>query len=159
VDRVLSQQNADVRGRYRIAFPRSGISRRVASGLAAGALLLSGHLGAGAEDEPSAHVTCVRALSPGRVRCDVEARAPTGAIRWGDVEIVQTPSFASALKGRVGPRDATTKDDATWRWGIALVARQTGAGEIVVRVRLVLCAGERCGPKTLDAKATMVVGG
>jgi hypothetical protein len=89
----------------------------------------------------------------------VEARTATGAIRWGDVEVVQTPSFASALKGRVGPRDATTRDDATWRWGIALVARQAGSGELIVRVRLVVCAGERCGPKTLDTKASVVVGG
>jgi hypothetical protein len=93
------------------------------------------------------------------VRCDVEARAATGAIRWGDVEVVQTPSFASALKGRVGPRDATTKDDTTWRWGIALVARQPGSGELVVRVRLVVCSGEQCGSKTVDTKASVVVGG
>jgi hypothetical protein len=133
-------------------------SRRAAGAflLATAALLVSAPVSA--DDEAGARVTCARAASPGRVRCDVEVHAARGTIRWGDVEIVQTPSFASALKGRVGPRDATAKDDAAWRWAIALVARQAGAGELVVRVRLVVCTGEQCAPRTAVASASVVVG-
>src|ERR1700761_6433344 len=45
----------------------------------------------------SATMTCERAASGGRVRCDVEARAAQGAsISWGDVAVLQVPAFAAA---------------------------------------------------------------
>ena len=47
-------------------------------------------------------MTCARAAAPGRVRCEVEARAKAGeSIAWGDVTLIKTPSFASGLRGRV----------------------------------------------------------
>jgi hypothetical protein len=122
-------------------------------------LLLGLAQDAGAGSALRVEMTCEHAAAPGRVRCDVEARVAAGeAIRWGDVEIVATPPFASALRGRVGPRDASTHDDEVWRWPLALAAREHGAGDVGGRVRLVVCAKERCTPRIADVHARIVVG-
>ena len=85
-------------------------------------------------------------MAPGRVRCDVEATAPPGAsITWGDVVLAQTPSFTAALRGRIGPRDATLRRPDAWRWALALVARTKGSGDVDARVRLVMCRPRDAG--------------
>ncbi len=115
-----------------------------------------------AEDDGGAvraAMTCDHADPPGRVRCDVEARVPTGrTIRWGDVVIVRTPAFASALRGRIGPRDASAREPDTWRWALALVARERGQGEVEGRVRLVVCEQAKCAPAEVAFTARLVVG-
>jgi hypothetical protein len=87
-------------------------------------------------------MTCERVVAPGRVRCDVEARVATGeTIQWGDVVITRTPPFVGALRGRIGPQDATEHQPEVWRWALALVAREKGSGDVEGRVRLVVCKG------------------
>ena len=115
-----------------------------------------------ADAAPSVKMTCERIQQPGRIRCEVEARAPastaTSAIRWGDVEIVQVPAFIVPLKGRIGPRDATTREPEVWRWAFALAAREKGAGDVQARARLVACRGERCATRVVPVSARVVVG-
>jgi hypothetical protein len=106
-----------------------------------------------------AEMRCDRVDAPGRVRCDVEARVGAGeTIVSGDVVIVRTPPFVSALRGRIGPHDATTRDPDTWRWGLALAARVRGAGDVEGRVRVVVCAGKTCEPREAPVVARVVVG-
>lgn len=79
-------------------------------------------------------------------------------IRWGDVEIVSVPSFVTPLRGRIGPRDATVRDDDTWRWALGLAARERGAGDVVARVRLVTCVGDKCAAQAVAVSARVQVG-
>jgi hypothetical protein len=106
-----------------------------------------------------ATVDCPKIASPGRVRCELVASvdAPR-AITWADVEVVRAPSSVLALKGRLGPGDATAKGDAAWRFGFALVAREAGASDVDLRVRAIVCEADRCVPRELDVTAHVVVG-
>jgi len=114
----------------------------------------------------TAAMQCERAAEPGRVKCSVEAKA-TGdrAIVWADVAIVELPEFAAALKGRIGPSDAVFRDAASQKWAFGLVARKTGTGEALARVRAVLCepgaddaGAAKCAPVTIDVRAVLHVG-
>lgn len=106
-----------------------------------------------------AKAQCERLGTPGRVRCELELRVESGAtIRWGDIEVLKAPPFARALKGRIGPNDATTREDEVWRWSFALVAREPGAGDLELRVRAVICRLDRCEPLQLPAVARVQVG-
>ncbi len=126
---------------------------------------------AGAEPEPAlrATLTCDRVSEPGRVRCAVEARAADRrTLAWADVEILELPDFASPLKARIGPTDATSRQPTSASWAFAVVARRVGQGEARVRVRAVTCVapagdagpgGARCSPVTTEVRAMIVVGG
>jgi len=104
-------------------------------------------------------MTCEHADGPGRVRCDVEARVGAGeSIGWGDVVIVKTPPFVSALRGRIGPPDATAHDPDVWRWALALVAHDKGTGDVEGRVRLAVCKDSRCFPRELPVTGHVTVG-
>jgi hypothetical protein len=104
-------------------------------------------------------MTCERVDAPGRVRCDVEARvAPGESITWGDVVLTKTPAFVGALRGRIGPHDATTHDAEVWRWALALVAREKGSGDVEGTVRVVVCKGDACQPREVAVTARVVVG-
>ena len=106
-----------------------------------------------------ATMTCDRVATPGRVRCEVSARVEAGeTITWGDVVLVQVPLFAEALRGRIGPSDATVKEPSTWRWALALAARGKGRGEVQGRVRLVVCRDKTCLPRELPVAGQVVVG-
>jgi hypothetical protein len=108
---------------------------------------------------PGTAMTCERVESPGRVRCEIEARAGPGeSISWGEVVLVRTPPFVSALRGRIGPHDATVREAEVWRWALALVAREKGSGEVEARVRLVVCRGDKCAPRSV-AVVTRVTAG
>jgi hypothetical protein len=104
-------------------------------------------------------MTCERVDAPGRVRCDVEAHVGPGeSITWGDVVITKTPAFVGALRGRIGPHDATTHDAEVWRWALALVAREKGSGDVEASVRLVVCKGQVCTPRELPVTGRVSVG-
>jgi hypothetical protein len=114
---------------------------------------------AGAGAPTRATMTCERVDAPGRVRCDVEARvAPGESITWGDVVLTKTPAFVGALRGRIGPHDATTHDAEVWRWALALVAREKGSGDVEGTVRVVVCKGDACQPREVAVTARVVVG-
>jgi hypothetical protein len=107
----------------------------------------------------TAKVECTHASEPGRVRCEVEARVPAGSVlKWADVVVAQTPLFAIALRGRVGPLEANVHEDTIWRWAIALAARGRGKGELAVRVRVVTCVKDVCVPSEIEARGEVAVG-
>ncbi len=112
-------------------------------------------------DEPQVAVTfvCPRTPQPGRVKCELEARPAKGAIlKWADAVLVSAPPFVTLLRARVGPADATTREDSVWRWTVALAARARGAGDIEARVRVVSCVAEACVPTETTLLASLVVG-
>lgn len=131
--------------------------------------VLGGSAGAATENDLGASMQCDRASEAGRVRCTVEVHA-SGArtIAWADVEILALPEFASALKGRIGPQDALSRDATSTKWALGLVARRAGQGVVRARVRVVACeavpstppgAAPRCAPVALEVTAQVVVGG
>jgi hypothetical protein len=138
---------------------------RTAAGLA-GAVVLTCTRPTPAQDDagtppeqPSVTMTCDRADAPGRVLCGVEARVGAEeSIAWGDVVLVGTPPFVAALRGRIGPNDATAREAHYWRWALALAIRQRGRGSVDARVRLVVCHGDRCAPRELPVKGLVVAG-
>jgi hypothetical protein len=106
-----------------------------------------------------ATATCAPIAKPGRVRCEIEEAVDAPLrIAWADVEVVRAPAFLVALRGRIGPADATAKTDAAWRFGFTLVAREAGEGDVALRARAVVCDGDRCAPREVDAVAHVVVG-
>jgi hypothetical protein len=137
---------------------------------AALALALVPGAAAAGEGEVHAAMQCDRASEPGRVRCAVDVRIEGGrTIAWADVEILALPDFASALKGRIGPQDALSRDATTTKWALGLVARRAGVGEARARVRVVACDPARpgappseprtkCSPIVVEVKASLQVG-
>ena len=125
-------------------------------------LVLTLAFGAGRQQDSGAvraEMVCERADGPGRIRCEVDARVAKGeSIAAGDVVIVRTPPFVLALRGRIGPHDATTREDEFWRWALALAARTKGTGDVEARVRLVVCRGSACAPREVPLVARVVVG-
>ena len=131
----------------------------------AGSVVLGSSPRAGAADDGGASpvtvkMSCEPVDGPGRVRCEVEARVPSGTtIAWGDVVLLKTPDFVGALRGRIGPRDAVVHDPDLWRWALALVARQKGSGDVQARVRLVLCRADgACAPREASVTGHVVAG-
>lgn len=158
---------ADYRSAYVIA---------VAAGLGlgtVGTVTTRAHAQPAPDGDVKASMQCDRASEPGRVRCSVETRIEGGrTLAWADVEILSLPDFASALKGRIGPQDAVARDAVSAKWGLGLVARRAGQGEVRARVRVVACdapppasAGgttpppARCVPVTVEVKAQVTVSG
>lgn len=120
---------------------------------------------AAADDELAATMTCERAAQPGRVRCAAEVKV-TGdrTLAWADVTLVELPDNTSALKGRIGPADATAKDPSHAAWAFGLVAKKAGQGDARAKVRAVVCeavdgGAPRCTPRTIEISAKVVVGG
>lgn len=114
----------------------------------------------------TASMQCERVAEAGRVKCSIEARARGGrSIAWADVVLVSLPDFMSALKGRLGPTDATYRDPSAQKWAFGLIARKPGEGEAEARVRLVVCApvaadaaAPKCTPMTLEVRTLVHVG-
>jgi hypothetical protein len=117
-------------------------------------------------DEPvaTAKIECAPVPEPGRVRCEVETRATHGrSIQWADVVVERAPPFTAPLRARVGPLDASAREEGVWRWAIALAAKSHGTGALDVRVRVVVCpeGGARtgaCVPVELTASTAVTVG-
>ena len=102
---------------------------------------------------------CAHVSEPGRVRCEVEVKAPAGAVlRWADLVVTKAPPFVTPLRARVGPLEASAREETVWRWAIALAARARGAGELAARIRLVTCVKDVCAPTEIEARGEVVVG-
>lgn len=106
-----------------------------------------------------ATMTCEHVAVPGRVRCEVEARVPPGrSISWGDLVLLRVPPFAAALRGRVGPHDASVREPSLWRWPFALVARAAGDGQVEGQVRVVVCTDKSCASRDVPVVGRVEVG-
>ena len=150
-----------LRLRYRSASVRVAVAGVVVAAFASGTEEARAE-----EPKVSATMQCDRAAEPGRVKCSVEARVDGArSIAWADVALVDLPEFTSALKGRIGPADATSRDPSVHRWACGRVAKKAGEGQAKVRVRAVVCepatsdaGAPRCAPTTLEVRATVHVG-
>jgi hypothetical protein len=106
-----------------------------------------------------ATLVCESPPGPGRFRCDVELRVSDGTLSWAEVLVVETDEIVLPLRGRLGPRDASTHDADIFRWSLGFVAKARGAGKVTVRVRAVLCHGQTCVPVESDVSSRVVVPG
>lgn len=103
-------------------------------------------------------IICEAPPGPGRFRCDVELRVREGTLSWADVQVVAVDDFVLPLRGRLGPRDASTHESDIYRWSLGFVAKGRGTGNIKVRVRAVLCHGDACVPVENEVVGEVVVG-
>jgi len=106
-----------------------------------------------------ATLVCEAPPGPGRFRCDVELRVSDGTLSWAEVLVTEADDLILPLRGRLGPRDASTHDADIFRWSLGFVAKGRGAGKLTVRVRAVLCHGETCVPVETDVSSRIVVPG
>jgi hypothetical protein len=106
-----------------------------------------------------ASVVCAPVASPGRILCDVTISASSGKLVWVDALVVRAPAFARPLRSRVV---AESNPAGTASAKLALVATETGKGELQLRVRAVVCheapSGQWCGPETALVSGAIEVG-
>ncbi|MEP7051958.1 MAG: hypothetical protein ABJB12_16455 [Pseudomonadota bacterium] len=103
---------------------------------------------------------CAHPPSPGRVLCEVNAKASSGRLVWSDVLVVRAPAFARPLRSRVVAVLGTSQEAATAK--LALVAGQVGQGKLELLMRGVICkeanAAEACQTVTQALSAPLEVG-
>jgi len=100
---------------------------------------------------------CERAAAPGRVRCEVEVRAQSGTLAWGDVVVTAVAPSLTPLRARIGAPEATMSTSSLWRFTFAVAAKQRGTAKVEARVRLVRCDGARCEPRIIPVQANVVI--
>lgn len=105
-----------------------------------------------------ATASCPSADAPGRVKCTAELRADGARIAWADVVVASAPAFVTPLRGRMPPSDATETRAEVWRFAFAIVAKERGRGELVLRVRAVVCEKDTCRPEEREVRAVVSVG-
>lgn len=136
------------------------MSWRLALGVAGLVSLVTSGPSARADDAATplrTTIACEAPPAPGRFRCDVEVRVASGTLSWADVVVVRTDDFILPLRGRLGPRDASTRDADIARWSLGFVAKGRGVGDVTVRVRAVVCHGEACEPVVAEVAGRVVV--
>ncbi len=104
-----------------------------------------------------ASILCETPPGPGRFKCDVEARVTDATLSWADVLVVKVDDFILPLRGRLGPRDAALRDPDITRFSLGFVAKSRGSGDVVVRVRAVVCRGGACTPEEVVTAGRVVV--
>ena len=97
-----------------------------------------------------ASLSCQPTSGPGRIVCELSARATEGTLVWSDALVVRAPAFARPLRSRfVAQLGAPAASGGAWA-KLALVASEAGAGKLELLARGVICrdgpAGEWCGP-------------
>jgi len=104
-----------------------------------------------AADSPfRADLSCRPIEGPGRVVCELTARASEGKLVWSDAIVVRAPAFAKPLRSRIVAQlgSAGTPGGASAK--LALVASEVGTGTLELLARGVICregpAGEWCEP-------------
>lgn len=105
-----------------------------------------------------ATAVCAPSEGPGKVRCDVGVAVLAGRLRFADVTVQEAPEFAPALRSRLGPADATRRDENGASFALALVAKSTGVGNLRVMARAVVCDRRGCLPYAKEATTYVKVG-
>lgn len=101
--------------------------------------------------------TCAPATGPGKIRCDVAVTATAGKLGFTDIAVLSAPDFAPALRSRLGPEDATRREDGGIEFVLALLAKSTGVGQVRVAARAVVCGTRGCLPFMVEATAGVTV--
>lgn len=115
----------------------------------AGALSFSSRVQA--EDSSfQASLSCQPVTGPGRIVCELTARAREGTLVWSDALVVRAPAFARPLRSRfVAQLGSPAASGGAWA-KLALVASEAGEGKLELLARGVICregpAGESCEP-------------
>jgi hypothetical protein len=114
----------------------------------------------------ASRVDCEAPGAPGRLRCTLELRAPEGTrLDWADAQVVRTPDFVMPLRARFAGSEADVREPRMYRWGMAVVARSAGEGDMTLRFRAVRCdtaargsSESRCAPYVSERTVTLRVG-
>lgn len=95
----------------------------------------------GATEPPPLHAaaTCAPASKPGRIRCRAVLelpleRAGRARIAWAELRISGGSPSVVPLRGRLGPLDAETRDDARLVWSFSVAA--SASGQLPMDLRL-----------------------
>jgi len=104
-----------------------------------------------AADSPfQADLSCRPTEGPGRIVCELEARATEGKLVWSDAIVVRAPAFAKPLRSRFVAQLGSASAPGGASAKLALVASEAGAGKLELMARGVICregpAGEWCEP-------------
>ncbi|HYP98766.1 MAG TPA: hypothetical protein VER96_08835 [Polyangiaceae bacterium] len=105
----------------------------------------------GAKEPPfQASLSCPPVTGPGRIVCELSARATEGRLVWSDALVVRAPAFARPLRSRFVAQLGSAATSGAASAKLALVASQAGEGKLELLARGVICregpAGEWCGP-------------
>jgi hypothetical protein len=114
-----------------------------------------------APSDLSAHLSCQRRATPGRVLCEAELEVGDGTLRWSDVLVLEAPPFAPPLRSRVGPGALFMKTERRHRLQLALAATVLGQGTLRVRARAVYCpdaTGHDCRALVREVETSVQVG-
>jgi hypothetical protein len=109
-----------------------------------------------------ATLSCAPRTGKGRVVCDADVTAKSGRLTWADAIVTKAPAFAPPLRDRVSMRDASERSPTHLRLPFALIAQQTGEGEVTIKARAVWCkptagSGELCTAVTRTATGRVIV--
>lgn len=95
-----------------------------------------------AEPSPAvyASVSCAAASKPGRIRCRAVLELPLDeagkrTLSWGELSITAAGEGVTPLRGRLGPLDAETRDDARITWTFSVAAAHVGERKLEVTLR------------------------
>ncbi len=103
--------------------------------------------GAEAQAEPPptvyASVSCAAANKPGRIRCRAVLELPLdvaakNALTWGELSVTAAGEGVTPLRGRLGPLDAESHDEARMTWSFSVAAAQVGERKLEVTLRAAL---------------------
>jgi hypothetical protein len=97
-----------------------------------------------------ASLSCEPAAGPGRILCELRARATQGKLVWSDALVVRAPGFVRPLRSRLVAQLGTPAASGGAWAKLALVASEAGEGKLELLARGVICqdgpAGESCTP-------------
>lgn len=103
-------------------------------------------------DAPLVHASasCTPSDKPGRIRCRAVLELPldrvaTTKLTWSELRVVSSDAAITPLRGRLGPLDAETRDDARVVWSFSIAAEASGS----MRVRLLATIEPKSAPPTL----------
>ena len=138
--------------------------RRIAIGLFFSAISITSPRAIFADASPTvfATVTCAPASKPGRIKCRAVLELPIEAtskrkLAWAELVVVSAGSGVSPLRGRLGPLDAETRDDARIAWSFSVAAAEVGARTMDVALRGTL-EPKPTGPVTpIERRVTVTV--
>jgi hypothetical protein len=109
-----------------------------------------------------ATVTCAPASKPGRIKCRAVLELPIEAaakrkLAWGELVVVSAGSGIAPLRGRLGPLDAETHDDARIAWSFSVAAAEVGVRTMDVALRGTIEPKPSGPPTSIERRVTVNV--
>ena len=109
-----------------------------------------------------ATATCTPASKPGRIKCRAVLELPIEVaakrrIAWGELVVVSAGAGISPLRGRLGPLDAETRDDARIAWSFSVAAAEAGDRTMEVALRGALEPKPSGAPTPVERRVTVTI--